>query len=92
MKQNNNANNERSGALQEVFIEAVGQRVLLLAAQFPFLFIGRLIDVIEDFIRLEVETTHIDQLEGREWLLHLDNINVFYIERDGAPRIPRLNE
>ena len=88
---NKEANAERSDALQQEFIQAVGQRVLLLSSQFPFLFIGTVRAVLEDFLQLDVETTHIEQLENRTWYLHLDTISAFYIERAGQPRIPDLN-
>ena len=81
----------RTSALQQVFIDADGLRVLLLTSQFPFFFIGTILDVLDDYIQLDVETTHIDQLEQRNWYIHLDTINAFYIEREGAPPIPELN-
>jgi hypothetical protein len=80
----------RFEALQEVFQNNIDHKVLLLTAQFPFLFIGTVIEVVSDFLRVEVETTHIDQLEGRTWLLHIDTISAFYIEKPGEPQIPEL--
>lgn len=88
---NPQANAKRSGALQDEFLPAIGLRVLLLTAQFPFLFIGIVRGVVEDFIQLDVQTTHVEQLENRTWYLHVDTINAFYIERPGQPPIPELN-
>ncbi len=81
----------RNAALRQEFEKSIGCRVLFLTSQFPYLFIGEIREVITDFIAIDVETTHIEQLENRVWTLHLDTINAFYIERAGQPSIPNLN-
>lgn len=80
----------RFTALRQVFVDNIGGRTLILTAQFPFLFIGKILEVVEDFVRVDVETTHIEQLENRTWLLHIDTIATFYIEKPGEPPIPDL--
>lgn len=80
----------RSVALRQEFVDSVGCRVLLLTGQFPFLFIGEILEVVTDYLRLDVQTTQIAQLENRTWLLHIDTIAAFYIEKPGEPPIPDL--
>ncbi|MDT8861058.1 hypothetical protein N0O92_12515 [Alkalihalobacillus sp. MEB130] len=79
---------ERTQALAEHFKEFIGNRVFILVPQFPFMYIGIILDVIEDQILLDVERTHIEQLENRIWEVHIDTIHTFFIERDGGPTIP----
>lgn len=74
------------------FQDGVGQKVFLLSPSFPFMFIGEIIAVVEDALEIFVETTHFAQLENRTWFIHIDNIEVFYIERPGEPKIPELND
>jgi len=80
----------RFAALRQLFVDNIGSRVLLLTGQFPFLFVGEILEVVSDFIRLDVQTTQIAQLENRTWLLHIDTISTFYIEQPGEPPIPDL--
>ncbi|MDQ0218907.1 hypothetical protein ELQ35_10475 [Peribacillus cavernae] len=79
-------------ALLDHFIDGIGQKVIILSPSFPFLFIGTIVDVVEDLIELDVETTHFSQLEDRTWFIHIHNIEVFYIERPGEPQIPELKD
>ncbi|WP_347814351.1 hypothetical protein [Alkalihalobacillus sp. LMS39] len=78
----------RTEALADHFRENIGNRVFILVPQFPFMYIGIIIDVIGDQLILDVDTTHIEQLENRIWEIHIDTIHVFYVERDGWPTIP----
>ncbi|WP_246938571.1 hypothetical protein [Bacillus pinisoli] len=79
-------------ALIEHFVNGIGRRAFLLTPAFPFLFIGTIKDVVEDLLVMDVETTHIAQLENREWHIHIDSIEVFFIERDNGPRIPNVSD
>jgi len=81
----------RFTALREEIVQGIGRRALFLTAQFPFLLIGEILDVVSDYIQIDVETTHIEQLENRVWTLNIDTINAFYIERPGQTQIPDLN-
>jgi hypothetical protein len=74
------------------FRDGIGHKVLILTPSYPFMFIGEIISVIEDSVEVFVETTQFSQLENRIWFIHIDNIEVFYIERPGEPRIPELND
>ncbi|WP_144553688.1 hypothetical protein [Peribacillus simplex] len=74
------------------FRDGIGHKVLILTPSYPFMFIGEIISVIEDSVEVFVETTQFSQLENRIWFIHIDSIEVFYIERPGEPRIPELND
>ncbi|MBM7580491.1 hypothetical protein [Jeotgalibacillus terrae] len=69
-----------------------GAKMLALTSSFPYFFIGRIIHTVDDYVVLSVETTNVAELENREWHLHIHDIEVFYIERDGWPLIPNLRE
>ncbi|WP_456275837.1 hypothetical protein [Bacillus sp. AK128] len=77
-------------AIIQHFIDGIGRKVFVLMPSFPFLFIGTIVDVINDLVEIDVETTHYAQLENRLWHVHIHNIEVFYIERDDGPTIPEL--
>jgi hypothetical protein len=79
-------------ALIQHFINGIGRKVFLLTPSFPFMFIGRIIGVLDDILELDVETTHFSQLENRIWHIHIHSIETFYIERDDGPRIPELKD
>ncbi|MCI2255562.1 hypothetical protein L2D08_14405 [Domibacillus sp. PGB-M46] len=79
-------------ALVDYFRASIGQRAFILTPSYPFMFIGEIVSLIGDQVELAVETTHFAQLENRNWLIHIDNIEVFYIEFPGDPRIPELND
>lgn len=56
------------------------------------MFIGEILSVVEDYVEIAVEITQFAQLENRSWFVHIDNIEVFYIERPGKPQIPELDD
>ncbi|TFE01617.1 hypothetical protein [Jeotgalibacillus salarius] len=87
------SSNERheEGLIQFVS-EHAGAKMLAMTSSFPYFFIGRIIKVMDDYVILSVETTNVAELENREWHLHIHDIEVFYIERDGWPAIPDLKE
>ena len=74
------------------FRDGIGHKVFILTPSYPFMFIGEILSIVEDSVELFVETTQFSQLENRIWYVHVDNIEVFYIERPGEPRIPELND
>lgn len=85
-------NLKRFLALRAEFVKGIGKKAFFLTSQFPFIFIGVIQAVVEDYIVVKVETTQIQQLEDRIWQIHMDTINVFYIEREGGPKIPELSK
>jgi hypothetical protein len=88
----NSINEMHDEAMIEVFRQSIGQKVFILTPSFPFLFIGKIEDVEEDLIILDVETTQIPQLEKKTWLIHIHQIEVFYIESPDGPKIPELKD
>ena len=79
-------------ALIDTFIDGIGSKTLILTPSYPFLFIGEILDVVEDVVEVCVEVTQFSQLENRNWFIHIHNIEVFYIEKSGQPRIPELDD
>jgi len=79
-------------ALIQHFKDGVGRKVFVLIRSFPFVFIGKIIKVVEDHVLIDVETTIVSQLENREWYVHIHQIEVFFIERDDGPKIPQLRD
>ncbi|MFC4403389.1 hypothetical protein [Gracilibacillus xinjiangensis] len=79
-------------ALVEHFEDGIGRMVFIMTPSFPFIFIGKIVDVMYDHVIIDVETTSISQLENRIWNLHIHQIEAFYIERDNGPKIPELRE
>jgi hypothetical protein len=79
-------------ALINEFIIGIGKNILILTPSFPFVFIGRIVDVVGDHVVVDVKVTTIGELENRVWSLHIHNIEVFYIEEKGMPKIPELKD
>lgn len=77
-------------ALIQEFQENIGVKVFILTPSYPFVFIGIIDEVVEDYVVINVETTTISELENRSWFLHIHQIEIFYIEQRGMPRIPEL--
>jgi hypothetical protein len=87
--QRQEVNKIRHAVVVHAFKDNVGQRALILIGPFPFLVIGKITEVNDDFVFITVETTHIDELEGRVLRIHIDDVEVFFIE-DGNHSIPRI--
>ncbi len=79
-------------ALINEFIAGVGRNIFIMTPSFPFIFIGRIVAVVGDHVVVNVKVTTIGELENREWSLHIHQIEAFYIEQKGMPRIPELND
>jgi hypothetical protein len=79
-------------ALVELFTVNKGRRVFMLLPSYPFIFIGKIEEVADDMVALQVETTQFPALEKVKWHIHIHNIEVFYIEKSTGPRIPRLKD
>jgi hypothetical protein len=77
-------------ALIREFELGVGKRVLILTPSYPFVFIGTIVEVVGDNVAVDVDVATIGELEDRIWFIHVHNIEVFYIEQKGLPRIPEL--
>lgn len=82
-------NTIRESAVEKIFRKSICKKVLILTEEFPFIVIGQIKKVEGDYVFVDVETTHIDPLENRIFRIHLDRIEVFYIEKPGRP-IPKI--
>lgn len=90
--QSSSVNDSREAALVNHFFENIGRRVFILTEAFPFMFIGKIKSVIGDMVVLDVETTSVPALEGKTWTVHIDAIDVFYIETGIGAKIPELKD
>jgi len=79
----------RQTVVSDKFQRSVGKRVILLQESFPFLFIGKIKGVEGDFLELKVEITNINELDGERFRIHLDSVQVFFIE-EGHHVIPDI--
>lgn len=79
-------------AIIQHFKNGINHKAFLLSPSYPYIFIGLIKNVLGDTVEIDVETTHFAQLENRTWYIHIHNIEVFYIERPGAPEIPELDD
>lgn len=85
-------NESREIALVTHFKKHIGKRVFILTEAFPFMYIGNINGVIRDLVVIDVQTTSVPALEGKKWNLHIDSIDIFYIEEESGPKIPYLQD
>ena len=85
-------NDIREEALIQYFTKNIGRRVFILTEAFPFMFIGKIKGLMGDIVMLDVQTTSVPALEGKEWNVHIDSIDVFYIETGIGAKIPHLKD
>ncbi|WP_303984180.1 hypothetical protein [Niallia circulans] len=80
----------RQAVVTNKFSKSIGKRTLILLGPYPFMIIGTILEVVSDFVRIKVEVTNISELDGEIFRLHIDQVEVFFIE-DGKYKIPNLN-
>lgn len=80
----------RQAVVTNKFSKSIGKRIFILQGPFPFMIIGTILEVESDFVRIKVEVTNISELDGEIFRLHIDQIEIFFIE-DGKYKIPNLN-
>lgn len=85
-------NDTREEALALYFEKHIGRRVFILTEAFPFMFIGKIKGLFGDIVSLDVQTTSVPALEGKVWNIHIDSVEVFYIETGTGAKIPHLKE
>lgn len=85
-------NDIREEALSNYFSQNIGRRVFILTESFPFMFIGKIKEILGDNVVLDVQTTSVPALEGKQWNVHIDAIDVFYIETGIGEKIPNLKD
>ena len=87
-----NINAVREYFLSNEFKENVGERALILISPFPFLIIGTIQEVVSDYLVIKAEVTNIAELDDEVFRVHIDDIEVFYIEKPGEPKIPNIRD
>ncbi|WP_071728676.1 MULTISPECIES: hypothetical protein [Bacillus cereus group] len=80
----------RANVTQE-FENHIGSRIFILIAQFPFMIIGTIVEVQGDYAFIKIETTHINEFDNLTARVHIDDIEVFFIE-DGKFKIPNIQQ
>lgn len=79
----------RQADVAREFSSNKGQRVLTFIEQYPFFIIGTIREVVSDFVFIRAEITNISELDGEEFRVHIDQIDVFFIE-NAKQKIPNL--
>ena len=90
--ENRSINTIKNEGLVEHFKANIGRRVFILTEAFPFMFIGTIKVMNNDMAVLDVETTSVPALEGKEWAVHIHSIDAFYIETGIGTKIPELKD
>ena len=85
-------NDIREEALILYFTRHIGRRVFILTEAFPYMFIGKIKGLMGDIVMVDVQTTSVPALEGKAWNIHIDSIDVFYIETGIGAKIPHLKD
>ena len=75
----------RQAVVTQAFADNIGERALILLSQYPFLIIGPIVEVISDYLVIEAEITNVSDLDGENFRVHIDDIEVFYIEDENRP-------
>ena len=81
----------REAVVAKTFSVNVGQRALILICQYPFLIIGEIMNVISDYLVIKAEVTNVAEFDNEVFRVHIDDIEVFYIEKDGK-KIPDIRD
>ena len=76
----------------EFLRDGIGRRAMFLTAEFPFIYIGTITDIVIDYVLVDVDTAEQSVFENRIWAIHANAIQAMYYEMDGFPRIPELND
>ena len=81
----------REAVVAETFYKNIGRRTFILMSQYPFLIIGEIINVISDYLVIKAEVTNVAEFDNEVFRVHIDDIEVFYIEKDGK-KIPDIRD
>ncbi|MCA1032565.1 hypothetical protein LCL95_16250 [Bacillus timonensis] len=82
---------KRFESISSFFEDNLNKRTFFLISQYPYMLIGNVTDVVDDYLEVSVDTSIIEQFEQRIWYVHIDLIQTFYTEEEGGPTIPSLN-
>lgn len=83
-------NSVREFVVTQEFKDHIGCKALILIFQFPFLIIGNIQNVIGDYLIIKADVTNVTELDDEIFRVHIDTIEVFYIETEGNPPIPDI--
>ncbi len=81
----------REAVVAEAFFDNIGRRAFILIPSYPFLIIGEIVDVISDYLVIQAEVTNVAELDDEVFHVHIDDIEVFYIEKHGR-KIPDIRD
>lgn len=81
----------REAVVTLAFKNSIGKRALVLISQFPFLIVGTIKEVVSDYLVIEAEVTNVTELDCEVFRVHIDDIEVFYIEDEGR-KIPDIRD
>ncbi|MGG0791214.1 hypothetical protein ABE132_21445 [Peribacillus simplex] len=73
----------RHEVVSREFKEGQGKRALILITPYPFLIIGSIVEVVSDYVAIKAEVTNVTELDDEQFRVHIDDIEVFYIEKEG---------
>ncbi|WP_413366295.1 hypothetical protein [Lysinibacillus sp. 3P01SB] len=73
----------REAVVSLEFQNNIEKRALILISSFPFLIIGTIEEVVSDYLVIKAEVTNVTELDGEVFRIHIDDIEVFYIEKEG---------
>ncbi|MGM9930508.1 hypothetical protein [Pradoshia sp.] len=88
--QGDDINAVRQAHVTREFKEHKKRRALIILASYPFLIIGKIMDVVGDYVVIKAEVTNVNELDGETFNIHIDSIEVFYIQKPGKPVIPDI--
>ena len=89
-RKNIDINAIRQSVVSQDFSNNIDQRVIVMLGQYPFLIIGWIKEVVGDIVLIKAEFTHISELDGFIFRIHLDDIEVYFIETE-SHKIPKLH-
>ncbi|MGM9948706.1 MAG: hypothetical protein ACI33P_01205 [Lysinibacillus sp.] len=81
----------REAVVSLQFEKNIGKRALVLMPSFPFLIVGTIEEVVSDYLVIKAEVTNVTELDGEIFRVHIDDIEVFYIE-DEERKIPDIRD
>ena len=82
----------RQAVVSREFKDNKGQRALILIAPYPFLIIGTIFEVVSDYVVIDAQVTNVSELDDERFSIHIDDIEVFYIQKPGRPEIPDIRK
>ena len=81
----------REAIVAKEFSDSARRRAFILISSYPFLIIGEILNVVSDYLEIKAEVTNGAELDNEVFKVHIDDIEVFYIEKDGK-KIPDIRD